>query len=785
MIRLFVIAALVLWPSLAMAKIYTVRSGEHADFSRIVILSTDLPGWTLGRVEGGYEMRPEDSSTDYNLRTVFEMIPKDRISSIDKRSDGRLFLAVNCRCFADAFEIPAGLVIDIKDGIPGENAGFETALAPRPDDNPTKPTSVGAIAAIQNPVKPPTVLGDLAQRFVQRRTDLAWQTELAVEFPITSAPKPTANPIPKPEHALETNAPTIEPDRAANLRDALVEQLGRAAAQGLVTVDLAETEARVAKTTPESHELALNSENSPETAEINEMITGPNVRIETAVDRGSKPRANRSAMTPDGGSCRLSDDFDIVNWGTASENGEPLSLSRSSILGEFDEANPASIEALVKHYIYLTFGAEAKALVAAFETDIRNKDVLLTLADIMDFGVTHSTVLGKDQMACDTNVAMWAVLSAPSLSRGDSINREAIISAFTELPLHLRRHLGRYLAERFLQIDDTDTASVIRDAIARAPGDHGESFEMMDAQISLETGDETRGIHQLDKIVALDGPLAPEAVIQRIDASLDAGHPLPETLIETAETLAFEANGTEIGAELTRVYLRGLAHTGEVLLALHQTDASVAARQMDNKTAKALRLEILGLALDTPADTDFLQVALNGPLALDQSDRAMEIRRGIATRLIDLGLGENARQVLSETAGVPEPEDRKIFARSFVEENRPEMAIGYLAGLVDEESAVLRARSHSLAGEYARAATVFAKLGDADSTARAIWRAEDWAQAAESGTEAEQAAAMLTYQPGIDGSSIPGPLARDRALLNRSKDTRQRLAELLDTTGIP
>lgn len=70
MMRLVVTVVLLLWPSLATAKTYSVRSGEHPDFSRLVILSRNFPDWTLVRVEGGYELRPEDPSADYNLRTV-------------------------------------------------------------------------------------------------------------------------------------------------------------------------------------------------------------------------------------------------------------------------------------------------------------------------------------------------------------------------------------------------------------------------------------------------------------------------------------------------------------------------------------------------------------------------------------------------------------------------------------------------------------------------------------------------------------------------------------------
>ena len=60
-----------LFPYISWAQGYDVQSGEHEDFSRIVILYPEVPEWQLGRTDGGYEFRPKDPGARYDLAKVF------------------------------------------------------------------------------------------------------------------------------------------------------------------------------------------------------------------------------------------------------------------------------------------------------------------------------------------------------------------------------------------------------------------------------------------------------------------------------------------------------------------------------------------------------------------------------------------------------------------------------------------------------------------------------------------------------------------------------------------
>lgn len=772
------ILTLLLWPAAVVAQPVAVRSGEHADFSRLVIEFAPVPEWVLGRVAGGYELRPSEPGEGYDLGRVYDLIPRTRLASIEPRADGRLFFRVDCDCTADAFEIRNGLVIDIKDGPPDRSSRFETALAPQGPPNAGDTAVSDASPAPTSTASP--VPAPLGTRFQAERTKFAWAGELALD--LGQAPAAGADAPMKPDMQGDAAPPH---DRVADVQQELIAQIGRAAVQGLVTADLSDTEARVenARPTPEMAGPDLAAATGA-MAELTEAVQNGHVRFETAVDRGRAALAAAQPMTTEGTGCLDGEKFNIAAWGTPLEPGGSLSLARSAIMGEFDAADAQGIEALAKHYIYLTFGAEARALLSTFEPEIEGAALLRALGDIMDYGTTQAEVIPGDQMACDSRAALWAVLAAPALSKSDRIARDAVLSAFGELPLHLRRHIGPYLADRLLQAGDADSATAIRDSIARAPGDPGMGFQMMDAQILLESGQRDAGAGQLADIIRADGPLAPEAVVRLIDLRLGAAEPLPPGISETAAALAFEARGTQLGAELLRAQSRALAHGGDILGALETVEKSVIAGNLPADAATLIRQEVLALATADANDEVFLQVALTDPPGLGARDAAPAVRRGMAARLIELGMTRRARDILSEGAQPPTMDDRLLLARSFLQDRRPDLAMGYLAGLDDTEANELRANALALAGEYGRAARVFETLGDAEARARSSWRGGDWRTVADIGPATGQAAAELATRPEPADAGT-GTLATNRRLLGRSQEARQVLAELLANTAKP
>jgi len=130
MIRVWIVLFLLILPMSAAAQTVRVRSGDHAGFSRLLLVFDAEARWEFGRVEGGFEFRPENTAIAYDMGSVFDLITRERIADIQDRGNGRLFLRVDCDCHGDAFDLRDGqVVLDIKDGAPlGPSAQFERRL---------------------------------------------------------------------------------------------------------------------------------------------------------------------------------------------------------------------------------------------------------------------------------------------------------------------------------------------------------------------------------------------------------------------------------------------------------------------------------------------------------------------------------------------------------------------------------------------------------------------------------------------------------------------------------
>lgn len=777
MIRLLTL--LLIWPTLLPAQPVTVQSGEHADFSRLVLLYDEVPEWTFGRIRGGYEMRPVGQTKGYDLSEVYEFIPRRRIASVTARPDGALFLEVDCECHADAFEVRAGLVLDIKDGKPTPRARFETLL---PEAVATAGNAVPAAPNLDTGTPPisasPTEPGVVPVDALDSLTDPG---ELPLQFTPPS-PDPIWSTILEPALTPAVRADPGLASRQADALEELLQQMGRAASLGLIDPDLTTTEALI-----EPPDIAVRNNPHPPlpatpAAAPESPEAAPNFRFETAIERSELHSGPPVGLAEDGSECLPDDRFDITNWGQPPDLGSAISTFRASLVGEFDTANPESIARLAKHYVFLTFGAEAAALLRAFEADlaIPDAEILLVMAEIMDHGFSQRVQVLGGQMNCPTRAALWAVLAKPSLARSDRIARDPVLAGFAGLPVHLRRHLGPILADRFLQIGDTDTATNIRNAIARVPGDPDDGLRMTEAAIALENGDRESGADKLTAIIKTDGPLAPEAVVRLIDSEIDAGRVISPDLIQTAAALAFESRGTPRGAELERVRLRALARAGTVSEVLRDADLARETFGMSPETVQSLRRQAFARAVTDADDLTFLQASLDAPLNIGPD--AGELRREIAHRLITLGMTQAARETLSEGRPIPEPADRKLFARSFLLDQKANLAIGYLAGLIDAEAMELRARALDMAQDYKRAVAAYAELGQPDAQARAAWRGQDWSTVQATGTAAERAAAVAISKPlptETFETNQPPTLALTETLLTRSRASRDVLAALL------
>ncbi|QYK41570.1 MAG: hypothetical protein KF887_00010 [Paracoccaceae bacterium] len=732
---------LVIGWSAAMAQTIPVRSGEHEGFSRLVLTLPQGTGWHLWRTDQGYALRL-DRSARYDLAGVFRLIPRTRLAAIwAEPATGWLQLGLGCRCHATAFEFRPGiLVIDLHDGPPPPGSVFETdkngavmaALTPRDAMRPRRrPAAWGADGAAAG--------YDWLDAMADRAGTPA---EAQATAPIPSLPGEIA-----------------APDALHEIRAALLAELGRGAARGVVDMRL-----------PQERPL-------PRTAGLGDL---PQLRIgDAGSPDGTGNRADPGNLTDAGRRCLPDTALDLAGWGDT----QPVSLAIgprvARTFGEFDRPDTDATASAVRYLLHIGFGAEARRLIEATGNQVPDAPLLRLLGHLVDGETPPQDLRSLEGMqTCDGAAALWSVLALPG-PPGHAVARDAVLRTFSGLPLHLRRHVGPMLAERFLAQGDTETARSLREAILRAPDGATAATDLLGMEIG-QAGGQAPDTATLAGLQAAPGPDGIRAVTLAIRTAATAGTAPDASTMTAAEAMLTEHRGTDLAAELARQLAAAHAMAGNLdrALQLAGRDAATVARVWD-------------LVAHINDDGLFMAHAIRADIDLPSGVSAAT-DRAIAERLIALGFPDAALPWLAaarRTRGESRAADALLLARAHLAAGDPRAALRDLAGLESDEAAPLRdAAALRLAlpvvpmapGQSPVAETE--TVADATATARRARRAAQWEIVAIEDETSWSAAAALAGEPTIAGD---GPLARGWALRDESGTARAILGALLAATQVP
>lgn len=546
------------------AQTVQVSTGEHDGFTRIVLTRPAPAAWRLSRTETGYELRIL-GATGYDLARAFDRINRRRLGAlIHDPGEGTLRFGVACACHAVPFEYgPAMLVVDLRDGPPPPDSAFE-----RDRNGNVLPALTGGA------VSPP----------VAQVSRYDW---LSVGTGRTRPDGTTLPARPEPEVPVDL----------ASLREALMMQFSRAASQGLIEP------ARPVRP-PQDDPVR------PPASTVNIRVGEP-LDAFTALDPGKD-------LAPDGSSCPSPDRLAIGDWGDGRAGF--LQLSAASVLvGEFDEADPAALARAVRLYLHLGFGVEAVALLSAFPTDHPDATLWRSMARGLD-GEPEPGSAFAAMAACDGPAALWSVIAAPETLPAP-LNTNAVQRSFSQLPPHLRRHLGPDLAERFLDAGDKSTATAILDAILRLPGEPDPRTAVTVARIAMARGDTADAGRSLRRILSDPGMTQVPALVALVDMHAADLTPIdPQTVPVLAAHLQ-EATGTSGEQVLGRALVLARALSGDF-------DAAFA----DLATHPDIAPKLWEIVAAGP-DQALIAHAVGG----DPLPAARETRQSIALRLSELG----------------------------------------------------------------------------------------------------------------------------------------------------
>lgn len=716
--------ALILWlgaAQAAQAGPVAVSSGEHPGFTRLVFDYGATIDWHFGRSADGYEIAVGGPQPSYDLRGVFQPIGTTRLAAIwPDPGSGNLHIGIACACHAMPFEFrPGVLVIDLRDGPPPKGSSFEAMLD-------------GSAAGALSPRPPPRPKA----RPVQMPAAYDWLARTISDLP---EPQPPGKPA---EHAPDPYgialASQLEP-----LRQQLLTQISRGAAQGIVDLTLAGS--GPASGLPSDFASA-------------QIVIGGN--------RGSLAEADQPVgddLGAEGNACIPAEHLDLSSWGSEDPVAEQWAAAMSGLVGEFDQPDPAALAKAVRFNLFLGFGAEARQLMQSFGTDLADADLLSALSYIMDDQPGDMKVL-LGQTACDGPAALWSAL-AETGALPKTANAAAIRLALSDLPPQLRELLGPKVAQRFLEAGDTESARAIRDAILRA-GPEGATapLALLGAEIDEGIGDPAAAEDRLRHVVDAKGSGAVQALAGLVELRARRGLP-----VQPSDVAALEASAGEWGGEgatdLSTAILLGKAASGDpagafAMLAEHHN----------------LEPEVWDLLAHLGTDRQVLELAVLPSDAKPAFHPASAAR--LAQRLLDLGLPEPAAWWLDTVADQPVLQARIDLARA-----KPNEALALLAEQVTPEAEALQLSALGQLGDDRAAAAILAGKGDKASAQLALSRAGAWTEVAagEAGTLQELAKAVIAPSPApaAMAGTDEGQLARSHELVTSSAMTRDLIGALL------
>ncbi len=801
------LTAILIWfaVSVVPARAQTIRvsSGEHADFSRLVVAFRQPVDWTFGKVEGGFELRSNARDVTFLLSTIFDLIPRDRIKSVTDLGEGRLFLEVSCPCFADAFALPRGqVVLDIKDGAPsGESLLFNKPLPPLPGEekNPVQvaqqnqPTP-GAPSAPINP-EPISVPITLSASEIRRglpllpvnyRLSTAGDGGDAMPAVPTVKEEPMTPAVP-PENRSKEVAPPIPgqeigaTSRVSETEQVLLEQISRGAAQGLLEADISIPVLPAAEDlkTQDQEEGQQEPVAQPKEVEVAPITPESHVIVQTAIDREILADTIPDPVTEQGLRCPENEMFDIMSWGGEIRSGVDLASYRNRLLGEFDIAQPEAIIKLAKYYIFLTFGAEASALLNQYNDELGDVEYLKILADIMNRGSSPQGYAFAPFIECNSSAAMWAVLAQERLGSTHSINGPAIVSAFSELPVHLRRFLGPDMITRLIDAGELDLAYSLRNALVRGEEEKSPGASFIEAQLAIDEGNVQLAEQNLGELISNDAESSPEAIRDLVELKISQEKTVTESEIALLASYAFEQRGTDLGSVLQALEVKALAYTSRFHEAFSRLSELEKRGEMPPETKDGLLIDLVESLASKGTDAQFLRYILPVISAIQFPD---ETRIHVGQRLSELGFFREAREILNDTAAIPNQAERKQIAYLAIVEGKYNVALGYLAGLDDPQAEILRGQALAGKQDYSAAMAAYERAGEAGRLLQLAWRKGLWDEIAKRDGGEMGAASKLIIEPFVAPAETDGArsvLSLDAEMLTRSVQTRETISRLL------
>ncbi|WP_425039981.1 hypothetical protein [Primorskyibacter sp. S187A] len=494
------------WSTIAASDV-NVRSGEHEDFTRLVFQMPETRQWKVINDQAGRSARVLVARSKIDYSSVFERVPRTRLSSISTVGPGEIILEFACNCEAESFTFGAtSFVIDIK-------------------ENETTSTRISGILPLISENR--------------RKTSLMQ----SIDF----------NPLTNKGDARTVAENSTE---MADARKSLLSELGRAATQGTVSIS---SNRSVADSFSEQPNLPSQEARDVKSGNIGISPTTDrvNFRIESSIDDAlaSTLRGQTSSLAE---ACSVDQYLDAWNWSPEGEYIADLGVIRRSLVNEMGELDPEELVNLAKLKIHYGLGHEAVEILNEFPIPSERDRTLQALGRIIADQETVSYF--NDLKGCSPGTLFWAILSGDGGISPSSLDQKSLLLYFEKLPKTLKVAVGPRLANRLETVGHAETAQLARsianrgtDSLAlRVPGFRQE------ADVVLE--DLEGRIASLREIVNSNSEYSTSALIEIIEISVKNDLEVLQPDLELANSFVFELQGSDIEQQLIDAIILGYSH---------------------------------------------------------------------------------------------------------------------------------------------------------------------------------------------------------------------------------
>lgn len=709
----------------AAAQVVTVKSGEHGDFTRIVLSLPVSGDWRLGRTPDGYEVAITQGRPNYDLSDVYRLIKPDRLRSIwADPGTGLLQLGIGCSCHVIPFEFgPSNLVIDIREGSPPVGSSFEVPLA-----------GGGALAALGAVQPPRPKLRPDADEPVFPSPTYDW---IAASRP--PEPKPMPLPLPLASMAQEATNQTLdaEVDMKA-FRNLLTTQIGFGATQGVVEMRLATPPEPKADTPPDAEQARVA------------ISALPGLSIER--------RQTSEGIMANGQDCPAEDTLNIQDWATADDPASEMAAAKGSLLAEFDAPQSDQISAAARVHLAFGFGAEARNVLLNVANTFQPDPFLLAMSYLVDGDNSPENPFANMQ-SCNSNAALWALIAAGEGQPLDGLNGVAVARSAMELPKSLRPVLAPMIVTRLIQEGDPTNAEVVQNALMRVLPDGDPTVKLLEAEIALTEEEPAAAEARLDQIA--EGEVTLDALFARVEARFQQGLTLDAGDILAIEAFAFEQRTAEREAEFQSALAHAYALSGAFEQAFAQASDSF-----------GLQSDVWSTLARSGTDSDVLAFAVSLP-AQGRDGLPQAVKDLLAGRLVELGLPNVAVGFLHDGSPVD------LVAKVNLANGDARSALRALSSELDQTAPDLLAAAYETLGQYETSAEILRDSGQAEDAARLDRWQGKWPTEEETADTPWAELARLAE----DSSAEPAlpPLRAAEADAERSARTRDGIQALLQS----